>query len=102
MSVCECGLDTEPPAGRLWWRSDRHLDPGPPVDALVRWGEDPNRCRTERLDDHASWAEKGTGVAFSEDITMLMSWDQVGRCAYDIAHPMLTAHRGPHGHWEVG
>lgn len=102
MSLCACGMTREPPTDRRWWWSDQHTDPGPTVAALVRWGEDPNRCRSERLDaDPTAWVERGSSVAFSDELTVPMRWERVGRCVYEVAHPMVVARLGPGGSWEV-
>lgn len=47
---CRCYLGTKPSDGAEWWRPDLDEDPGPPVHAVARVGEDSTMRRAIRTD----------------------------------------------------
>lgn len=100
-STCQCGLSTEPPAGAKWWRPDLDVDPGAPVRAVVRYGEEPELRRAVRRRDGTGWSEYGAMVNYYHDITPPMGWARVGTCWAGTSHPVVAVHEEPDGSWVV-
>ena len=98
---CRCFLPVRPPQEPhlKWWRPDVDHDPGPHVQVIARYGEDPNLRRAVRLPDGRGWAEEGHMVNFYADITPPMPWERVGRCWDDTPHPVVRAYRRADGIW---
>ena len=98
MTRCQCFLPTAPPTGAKWWQPSLDTDPGPPVRAVARHGEDPKLRRAVRVE--GGWIEVGPLVDFYTDRTPPMSWSRVGMCWAEISHAVVEV-RNVDGRWVV-
>jgi hypothetical protein len=101
ISRCHCTLPlTLPPAHVRIWNTDRDPDPGPWVNNVVRWGDEPRMRRWVRRVGTDMWDQKGVMVdGFHEDDTPPSSWSELGRCFIDRPHPVYAVRRTPSGKW---
>lgn len=97
--LCRCGLPTRPPVGVAWWRPDQDEDPGLRVRAVVRYGDQAQLRRVQRVDNNAGWTERGAMVDFYQDRTPAMAWAHVGRCWADTPHPVVAVRKDATGGW---
>lgn len=87
--ICECGLPLSSPVGeRSWLPGIADADPGRPVIAVVRFGDDPQRRRYVRAATNSGWIEFGTDTT---PHTPAIPWTRVGRCAAGGSHPVIEA-----------
>ena len=100
VELCRCGLPTQPPVGITWWRPDQDLDPGPRVRVVVRYGDEPDLRRLERV-NNGGWSEHGAMVDFYQDRTPPMRWHEVGHCWADTPHPVVAVRPNGTGGWQV-
>lgn len=101
VELCRCGLPTRPPVGLTWWRPDQDEDPGPRVRAVVRYGDQPQLRRVERIGGDDGWAEHGAMVSFYQDRTPPMPWRDIGHCWAQNPHPVLAVRPDGAGGWKV-
>ena len=85
----ECGLPLDAPPDGLKPSVDE--PPGLEVLAMVRYGEDPGWRRIERVGaSWDCWVVRGTSVAQSSRIGLVLHWAEVGYCGHDYEHAMVA------------
>jgi hypothetical protein len=90
---CRCYLPTKPPERGEWWRPDLDDEPGPRIQAVARYGENPLMRRAIRTP--GGWIEKGATVAFYENRTPPILWSKTGTCWANTPHPVVACEPWP-------